>query len=177
MIFPGCAFRRRGIFSWRTTTTNIVTTITTTTAAAGVRLLRHHDARPANAKSVRQGHCRQPARPKRAGVDFAGVAPAATLVACVPLQSLSELIGGHTVLRADRRADWVPDPPDLLHRAAALLLLMDLATVAMIRLAAMVISVPGVINARPGAQTVPVAQHACRLTPLAARRWCRYWDN
>ena len=110
----------------------------------------HHDARPANAKK----------RAARALADslrvlqkswawiLLGVALAAALEAYVPLQSLSELIGGHTVLSGLIAAlIGFPIHSDIFSIAPVLLLLMDLSdTVAMIfALAAMVISVPGVI--------------------------------
>ena len=61
----------------------------------------HHDARPANAKKraarALADSCLRVLQKSWAWI-LLGVALAAALEACVPLQSLSELIGGHTVL-------------------------------------------------------------------------------
>ena len=130
-----------------------------------------HDARPANAKK----------RAARALADslrvlqkswawiLLGVALAAALEACVPLQSLSELIGGHTVLSGLIAAlIGFPIHSDIFSIAPVLLLLMDLSdTVAMIfALAAMVISVPGVIMLAQALRPKAVAQYAGVLIVL-----------
>ena len=131
----------------------------------------HHDARPANAKE----------RAARALADslrvlqkswawiLLGVALAAALEAYVPLQSLSELIGGHPVLSGLIAAlIGFPIPADIFSIAPVLLLLMDLSdTVAMIfALAAMVISVPGVIMLAQALRPKAVAQYAGVLIVL-----------
>ena len=131
----------------------------------------HHDARPANAKK----------RAARALADslrvlqkswawiLLGVALAAALEAYVPLQSLSELIGGHTVLSGLIAAlIGFPIHSDIFSIAPVLLLLMDLSdTVAMIfALAAMVISVPGVIMLAQALRPKAVAQYAGVLIVL-----------
>ena len=98
-----------------------------------------------------------------------GVALAAALEACVPLQSLSELIGGHTVLSGLIAAlIGFPIHSDIFSIAPVLLLLMDLSdTVAMIfALAAMVISVPGVIMLAQALRPKAVAQYAGVLIVL-----------
>ena len=131
----------------------------------------HHDARPANAKK----------RAARALADslrvlqkswawiLLGVALAAALEAYVPLQSLSELIGGHTVLSGLIAAlIGFPIHSDIFSIAPVLLLLMDLSdTVAMIfALAAMVISVPGVIMLAQALRPKAVVQYAGVLIVL-----------
>ena len=131
----------------------------------------HHDARPANAKE----------RAARALADslrvlqkswawiLLGVALAAALEAYVPLQSLSELIGGHTVLSGLIAAlIGFPIHSDIFSIAPVLLLLMDLSdTVAMIfALAAMVISVPGVIMLAQALRPKAVVQYAGVLIVL-----------
>lgn len=131
----------------------------------------HHDANPANAKerAVRALADSLRVLQKSWAWILLGVALAAALEAYVPLQSLSELVSGHTVLSGLIAAlIGFPIHSDIFSIAPVLMLLMDLSdTVAMIfALAAMVISVPGVIMLSQALKPKAVAQYAGVLIVL-----------